>query len=57
MNEKCFCPIVGREIDAMDCFDAALVYEEMSPVSELPDYMEFTDKNQGICLRCKYHPE
>ena len=27
-NKKCYCPIVDREIDAMDCFDAALVFEK-----------------------------
>ena len=56
-NKKCRCPIVDREIDAMDCFDAALVFEELSPMSELPDYMKFTDRNQAVCLKCQYHPE
>lgn len=56
-NKKCYCPIVDREIDAMDCFDAALVFEEMSPQSELPDYMKFTDRNQETCLKCQYHPQ
>ena len=56
-NKKCHCPIVDREIDAMDCFDAALVFEELSPLSELPDYMMFTDRNQEVCLKCQYHPE
>jgi len=55
-NKKCFCPVANKEIDANDCFDAALVFEEMSPLSELPEYMKFTDKNQEICLKCKYHP-
>ena len=58
-NEKktCLCPILNREIDGMECFDAALVFEEMSPLSELPEGMEITDKNQDICLKCKYHPD
>ena len=58
-NEKktCLCPILNKEIDGMACFDAALVFEEMSPLSELPKEMDFTDKNQEICLKCKYHPE
>ncbi len=58
-NEKktCLCPVLGKEIDGMECFDAALVFEEMSPLSELPKGMEFTDKNQDICLMCKYHPD
>lgn len=56
-NKKCHCPIVDREIDAMDCFDAALVFEEMSPLSELPDYMKFTDRNQETCLKCQCHPQ
>lgn len=58
-NEKktCLCPILNREIDGMECFDAALVFEEMSPLSELPEGMKFTDKNQDICLKCKYHPD
>lgn len=58
-NEKktCLCPILNKEIDGMECFDAALVFEEMSPLSELPKNMKFTDKNQSKCLKCKYHPE
>ena len=58
-NEKktCLCPILNRDIDGMECFDAALVFEEMSPLSELPEGMKFTDKNQDICLKCKYHPD
>lgn len=56
-NKKCYCPILDREIDAMDCFDAALVYEEISPIAELPDSMEFTEKNRDVCLKCKNHPE
>ena len=45
-NEKktCLCPILNKEIEGMECFDAALVFE-------------FTDKNQEICLKCKYHPD
>jgi len=27
---------LNEEIAAYDCFDAALVYEELSPLSELP---------------------
>ena len=32
-NKKCYCPIVDREIDgdSWTVFDAALVFEEMSP--------------------------
>lgn len=56
-KKTCLCPILNKEIDGMECFDAALVFEEMSPLSELPTGMKFTDKNQDICLKCKYHPE
>lgn len=56
-QKKVFCPILGREIDCLDCFDAALVFEEVSPLSELPEEISFTDKNQEICLKCKNHPE
>lgn len=58
-NEKktCLCPILKKEIDGMECFDAALVFEEMSPLSELPEGIEFNDKNQNTCLKCKYHPD
>lgn len=56
-NKKCYCPILKKEIDGMECFDAALVFEEMSPLSELPEEMEFTDENQNVCLKCKYHAE
>lgn len=55
--KKVFCPILGREIDSLDCYDAALVFEEASPLSELPKEMSFTDENQSKCLKCKYHPE
>lgn len=55
-SQKCLCPILNKEIAAYDCFDAALVYEELSPLSELPKDMIFTDENQGICLKCQYHP-
>lgn len=55
--KKAFCPVLGREIDGLDCFDAALVFEGMSPLSELPKAMSLTDKNKEICLKCKYHPE
>lgn len=58
-NEKktCLCPILNKEIDGLECFDAALVFEEMSPLSELPKGMTFTDENQRKCLKCRYHPE
>ena len=56
-EKKVFCPILGREIDGLDCFDAALVYEEVSPPSELPEGMTFTGENQSKCLKCKNHPE
>lgn len=58
-NEKktCLCPILNKEIDGLECFDAALVFEEMSPLSELPKGMAFTEENQSKCLRCNYHPE
>lgn len=56
-KKTCLCPILNKEIDGMECFDAALVFEEMSPLSELPTGMKFTDKNQDICLKCKYHPK
>ena len=56
-KKTCLCPILNKEIDGMECFDAALVFEEMSPLSELPTGMKFTEKNQDICLKCKYHPE
>lgn len=58
-NEKktCLCPILNKEIDGMECFDAALVFEEMSPLSELPEGMTFTGENQSKCLKCKNHPE
>lgn len=56
-QKKVFCPILGCEINSLDCFDAALVFEEVSPLSELPKEMSFTDKNQETCLKCKYHPE
>lgn len=55
-SQRCFCPILNNEILAYDCFDAALVYEEISPLSELPKDMAFTDGNQDICLKCQYHP-
>lgn len=58
INKKdCHCPILNKEIDGMECFDAALVFEEISPVSKLPDRMQFTKENQSICLKCKYHAE
>lgn len=53
---KVYCPILGREIDEMECYDASLVFEEVSPVSELPDGIDFTDDNQKICLKCSRHP-
>ncbi len=56
-EKKFFCPILEREIESIDCFDAALVYEEVSPLSELPEEMSFTDENQNRCLKCKHHPE
>lgn len=55
--KKVFCPVLRGEIDGYDCFDAALVFEGVSPLSELPEEISFTDKNQEICLECKYHPE
>ena len=56
-QKKAFCPVLGCEIDGLDCFDAALVFEGVSPLSELPKAMSLTDKNKEICLKCKYHPE
>ena len=56
-ENKIICPILGREIDSLDCYDAALVYEEVSPLSELPNGMIFSDENQSKCLKCKNHPE
>lgn len=56
-KKTCLCPILNKEIDGLECFDAALVFEEMSPLSELPKGMTFTDENQSKCLKCSYHPE
>ena len=56
LDRVCFCPVVNKEITAGDCFDAALVYEETSPLSEMPKGMVFTDENQSTCIKCKYHP-
>ena len=56
-RKTCYCPVLQRDIAAEDCFDAALVYEETSPLSELPDDMVFTDRYQDICVKCQYHPE
>ena len=35
--KKVFCPVLRGEIDGYDCFDAALVFEGVSPLSELPE--------------------
>lgn len=56
-KKRIYCPIINSEIDARACFDAALVYEEMSPRSEMPDGMEFTKENQEICIKCRHHPD
>lgn len=55
-QKKVFCPILGCEIHVYDCFDAALVFEDVSPLSELPKGMSFTDNNQDTCLKCPHHP-
>ena len=34
-NRRCWCPVIGREITALDCLDAALVYEGISPLTKL----------------------
>jgi len=52
-----FCPVRKGQIGAMDCFDAALVYEGASPLSELPQDMSFSEENKQNCLRCPYHPQ
>jgi hypothetical protein len=59
MNDKTMvlCPILNQEIDLWDCYSAALVYEDVSPLSELPEGMTFTDENQNKCMKCKYHPK
>lgn len=56
-QKSIFCPILKREIDSLECFDAALVFEEVSPLSELPKGMAFTIQNQNLCLKCRHHPE
>jgi|LSQX01.1.fsa_nt_gb hypothetical protein len=56
-EKKIFCPITGKDIEPWDCYSAALVYEEVSPLSELPKGMTFTDENQNKCLKCKNHPD
>lgn len=56
-KKTCFCPVLNKQIDGLDCFDASLVFEEASPLSELPEGMDFTDTNQEKCLKCPYHPE
>ena len=56
-KKTAFCPVASREICAEECFDAALVFEEMSPLSELPSYMVMTERNQELCLKCPYHPK
>lgn len=56
-EKKVFCPILGRELDVPDCYDAAMVYEEMSPLSKLSKEFAFINENQIECLNCKHHPE
>ena len=58
MEEKTvFCPVLQRPIHGGDCFDAALVFEGLSPLSELPEGMSLTGKNRELCLKCPCHPE
>lgn len=55
-NRKCWCPVTGREITALDCLDAALVYEGISPPAELPVGMEDTKQNRETCMNCPNPP-
>jgi hypothetical protein len=51
-----FCPVKKNQIDGGDCFDAALVYEDMSPLSELPDDMPpFSEETCRTCMKCEWH--
>lgn len=56
-NRKCWCLVTGREITALDCLDAALVYEGISPLTELPVGMEDTKQNRETCMNCPNHPQ
>lgn len=56
-DRSVYCPVAKSAISDIDCFDAALVYEEMSPLSEFPLGFVFTKDNKSICLKCPYHPK
>lgn len=55
--EKVKCPLMGREIDDVVCFDIHMVVDGGAPEYTAPEEAIRTPGYQAICLNCPNHRE
>ena len=53
--EKVKCPLMGREIEDVVCFDIHMVVDGGAPEYTAPEEAIRTPGYQGICLNCPNH--
>lgn len=59
MQDKVLCPLTGKEITDVECFDIAMVVEGLAPENTIEDRIKPAniDKCRGDCMACKNHPQ
>ncbi|MBR1559483.1 MAG: hypothetical protein IJ646_04505 [Clostridia bacterium] len=50
-----YCPLLERTIEIDICFDICMVAETMSPLTELPTGLAWSEKKAEQCLECDEH--
>jgi hypothetical protein len=50
-----FCPLCGKEIKCIECYEIGMVAERLFPDSELPPELKYTEEMAAQCNACKYH--
>ena len=59
MQNKFQCPLTGKEITDVECFDISMVVEGLAPEFTIEDRIKPTDidKCREDCMACKNHPQ
>lgn len=59
MQNKIVCPLTGMEITYDECFDIAMVVEDLAPEFTIEARIKPTDidKCRESCMACKNHPQ
>lgn len=55
MEDKVFCPLVGREIEIAVCFDICMVVDDGAPKWTAPEEAFAVAEFENICFKCPNH--